>query len=548
MSRWSGAIAGALVLAWTCNAAAEPEPWSDDDGLGKPVRHEFGEYGFSAGSEYRANWLYVRPLSLNSIEQRNASWVEQRLRLDAAVDYDQKVKLVISADALDGVLWGDNGTFGGNPSSNSGTRAAAGIPNEARVGVGYLGYGDPVDPQNYGLVLQPAQPIVFRRAYGELSTSVGLLRIGRQPTTEGTSILVADGDRRANRFGYSGRGDSADRILFATKPLEGLKPKEQRDRSRDRGLFLIGFYDFPSQGRPQYFGDDNRGAGVALRWLDPDTGSHVRTELMANFAHRWEHQYDTVVNVFGAKAIHRNGRFTGGIEGVTVQGATREVSEALAKINADPIVRQDVGQWGARAVARWDEPTWTAYLELDFASGDRNPNPGTALTQLYFAEDANVGLLMFERVLWFASARSAVQGVAKLKEIGAPTFPNDRVDSEGSFTNAVAIFPQFDFKPTEDWLFRGGVLAAWAPTGLVDTSYTLQHRDGLQIEDDLVNYNGGRPGKFYGVELDGRIRYKWHVFLFDLESAVLFPGDAFYDQNRQAARSFLVQGRGTFVF
>ena len=37
-------------------------------------------------------------------------------------------------------------------------------------------------------------------------------------------------------------------------------------------------------------------------------------------------------------------------------------------------------------------------------------------------------------------------------------------------------------------------------------------------------------------------------FLFDLEGAVLFPGDAFYDENEQAVRSVLIQGRTTFVF
>jgi hypothetical protein len=238
-----------------------------------------------------------------------------------------------------------------------------------------------------------------------------------------------------------------------------------------------------------------------------------------------------------------------GAEGVAILGRTREVSEALSLINADPVVRQKVSQYAARGVVRWDEPSWTAYLELDFASGDRDPNPGTDLTQVYFAEDANVGLLMFERILAFESARSAASGVVLLQRIGATTFPAERVDSEGSFTNAIAIFPQADFRPIDSLLLRGGVLAAWAPSGLVDPIESLKVRDGTEIEDDLVNFNGGRPGNFYGVELDGRIQWQYlDHFLFDLEGAILFPGDAFHDENGQAARSVLVQGRTTFVF
>ena len=37
-------------------------------------------------------------------------------------------------------------------------------------------------------------------------------------------------------------------------------------------------------------------------------------------------------------------------------------------------------------------------------------------------------------------------------------------------------------------------------------------------------------------------------FLVDLEGALLFPGEALQDQDGNAVRSGLVQGRGTFVF
>ena len=541
-------LAVACVLSFASTALADDEPWTDDDGLGAPTRHEFGETGVTAGAEYRANWLYVNPVDLSGVKHRRASWVEHRLRLDMTLDYEEKVKLVMSADALDGTLWGDNGTFGASPSPNSGTRAAATNPNNAKVGVGYVG-GDELDPDSYGYVLLPSEPFKLRRLYGEVATGIGVVRIGRQPAVEGTGVLVSDGDGRGNRFGYANAGDSVDRILFATKPLEGLKPEAERDRSRDRGLLVAVFYDRVSSEQIRLFGDDLQSAGGVIKYMAPNPGRRTNMVVQGVTAHRWESNFDTNISIAQLRVLTKVDKFSFGAEGVTIQGRTLEVSDALSLINNDPIVRQRVNQWGARAVARWDEPAWTAYLEFDYASGDRDPNPGTPLTQLYFAEDANVGLLMFERVLHFESARSSASGVELLRRVGAKTFPSERVDSEGSFTSALALFPQFDLRPIDNLLLRGGVLAAWAPSSLVDPIESLKRRDGREIEDDLVNFHGGRPGDFYGVELDGRVQWKFmDHFLFDLEGAILFPGDALEDENQQAARSVLIQGRTTFVF
>jgi hypothetical protein len=537
-----------VVSLLATSARAEIEPWSDDDGLGTPTRHELGGYGYELGAEYRANWLYINPIDLNGVKYRRASWIEHRLRLDAKVDYDEKVRLVLSMDGLDGTLWGDNGTFGKSPSPNSGMRAAATNPNNAKPAVGYKS-GDELDPDSYGFVLAPSEPLKLRRLYGEIVTPVGMFRIGRQPTTEGTAVIVADGDGRPNRFGYSNAGDSTDRIMFVTKPLEALVPEAERDTSADHGQFLFLFYDRVASAQLHLFGDDLHGVGVGVRHRGKEPTERTSSELQGIYTHRWERLMDTAIHIFTLRAQGHLNRLSAGVEGVGVFGKTREVSEALSLINSDPVVRQKIEQFGARAVVRWDEPMWTAYLEGDFATGDHNPNPGTTLSQLYFAEDANVGLLMFKRILQFETARSAAAGVVLLDRIGASTFPAERIDSEGSFTNAVAVFPQFDFRPHSQLLLRGGVLMAWAPAGTVDPIQSLTRRDGAEIEDDLVNFNGGKPGHFYGTEIDGRFQWKYlDHFLFDLEGAVLFPGDAFYDENRQATRSVLIQGRTTFVF
>ncbi len=120
--------------------------------------------------------------------------------------------------------------------------------------------------------------------------------------------------------------------------------------------------------------------------------------------------------------------------------------------------------------------------------------------------------------------------------------------TQGAFTNAVAAFPQVDVHPVKGLLLRGGVLVAAAPARVIDPIATLERRaTGISLPYALVNFAGGTPGNFYGVELDGRVQYRFmEHFLLDLEGAILFPGDALRDQDGYAVRSGLFQARTTF--
>ncbi|MEM9696334.1 MAG: alginate export family protein [Myxococcota bacterium] len=136
-----------------------------------------------------------------------------------------------------------------------------------------------------------------------------------------------------------------------------------------------------------------------------------------------------------------------------------------------------------------------------------------------------------------------------IRRLGAETFPAERIDTRGAFTNAFAIFPQVDYRPHNDVLFRGGVLVAWTAAALNDPVQSLQARDGVTIDDDLINFVGGEPGTFYGTELDGRFQWRFmEHFALDLEAAFLIPGDALQDQNGAAVNSYLTQARTSFFF
>lgn len=527
------------------------EQWSEDD-FNARRRIAFGEFGVSLNAEYRANMLYIRPVSLNTYTQRNAHWIEHRMRLDLTADWNDKVKIIMSADLFDGVMWGDNGDFGGTPSSNYGISASARNPNVTRPCVALANDGDPLDATSYGYTLCEADTVRLRKLYTEISTPVGTFRIGRQPIIAGAGVQANDGEGRTNRFGFARTGNMVDRILFATKPLEAFKPKEKRNLNPSEGLILALGYDRIVTDSPQLFADDVSQWFSALVFSAPEHPLGKNLLATAFHVHRWNPANATSINVVGLRA---NSSFKGGLSaGFDVAynfGSTREVSEAYKFITNDPVVDQAIEQLGARAVLRYDNKWITGYLEFDYASGDPDPNVNTPLSQFVFAEDTNVGLLLFEHVMAFQTARAAAAGVETLRRLGATTYPAEVINTRGAFTNAVAIFPQVDVRPLPGLLLRGGVLFAWADAPVIDQVTSLQARDGLTIEDDLVNFVGapsiGR--KYYGTELDARIAYRlFNHVNFELEGAILLPGDALQNRQGEAVRSVMVQGRTTAFF
>lgn len=539
----------AVGLSLVSGSALALEPWVDPDPDGPPKRYELGAIGVAADAEYRAQYSYVAPQSLTTEDQALYSVMEHRLRAGATIDYQEKVKLTTSLDLVDGVLWGDNGAYGGEPSSDSGLKVTARNPNNAKVCMRPIAGRDPLDPAAYGWGLCDADIVKVRRLYAQINTPIGALRIGRQPVSFSMGTQNTDGDGRRNRFGVAYAGDSVDRILFATKPLEALKPKELRDTDENRGLIVAAMYDRLSVGSPVVLKDDVNQTAVAARYLEAEAGPLRDVELTLFYAHRWNADYDTRVHTFGGRAATRLSKLHAGLDMVGNFGTTKEVAAAYSLITNDPVLPQEILQLGTRAVVRWDEPRFTGYLEFDYASGDPDPQSGTPLSQFRFAEDTNVGLLMFEHAMRFQSARASAAAVEVTRRLGADTFPAERIDTRGAFTDALAIFPQFDVRPLDTVLLRGGVLVAWAPAPVIDPVQSLTRRDGQQIADDLVNFVGGKPGRFYGVELDARAQWRFlDHFAFDVETAVLFPGDAFQDANGRASRSFLAQGRTTAFF
>ena len=365
-------LAAGLLLA--ARGADATEPWSDPDPAGAPSRLSLGgSAGFRGGLEYRANALLVRPLDLSSTRDRNISLIEHRLRLDGQIDWEDKIRVATSVDVLDGVLWGDNGSLGSDPEPTTGANVSTSNPNISTACI-RVRPGEPTTlASSYHYGLCGADPVFVRRLYGDVVTPIGLFRIGRQAFTEGASIAVNDGDGRKNRFGFARRGNSVDRVLFATKPLKGFKPAAERDKSETKGFFLILAYDRLVTDDPMKFSDDLHNYITAVRLLAPRHPLGTDAELRFFHAYRWSKDNGTAINAFGGRAMSTFGEVTAGLEATLVAGSTREVSEAFRLITNDPAVSQAITQVGARGVVRWDKKLWSAYLEADYASGDSDP-------------------------------------------------------------------------------------------------------------------------------------------------------------------------------
>ncbi len=538
----------ALAMTFATSVNAQQEAWSDPDPKAPAPRYALGHLGFRAGAEYRANALYVDPIALNSESGRRIGWIEHRLRLDLGIDYRDKVRIQMSADVLDGALWGDNGTLFTGPRPNFGSNVNARSPNVAVPCVGLRG-SNPLEADSYGYGLCSQEQVRFRKLYGDVTTPIGLLRIGRQAANTGQGIQASDGDGRPNRFGFSRQGNLVDRVLFATKPLEAFKAKEDRDTSEDRGMILALAYDRWVTDDVHLFGDDVQQFDVALRYMAPRLGPMRDFFVGGYFVHRWDNVNSTSVNSFGGRLLSKIGNFNISLESAANVGSTKEISDAYKLITNDPVTKQDIFQTGARAVVRYDKPRFSAYMEFDYASGDGDPSNDTPLTQFTFAEDSNIGLLLFEHVISYQTARVAAAGNELIRRLGATSFPPDSIWTRGSFTNSVAIFPQIDIRPVKGLLIRGGALFAWSAAPVVNPIASLLAKDGLTIKDDLVNFNGGKAGNYWGTELDARISYRYlDHFLFDLEGAILLPGEALRNADGYAARSVLLQGRTTFYF
>src|SRR5688500_13670699 len=317
------------------------------------------------------------------------------------------------------------------------------------------------------------EPPACSHAYAGSCLQLSILHTRRQPLSYGANLSSHEGTR-INRWGVSRFSDSVDRVMFATK-LDELYltlrdgPAHQKNMSQEVGVFFAVFHDWLNQRSIFSVGDDTRQVGGALQLRRPAArvaGAAIEDLfLSAILIHLSDDRFGSTVWALPLKAEGRIGPLALSTQLMPIVGRSREVSEGFAALSKTESRSQKIRAVGAQAIADYDLGPTTLTLEVDYASGDDDPRPTNALTQFSFARDLNVGLLLFEQILAFESARSAAVGIENLAGLGASSFPLTEVASDGRFTNAIALFPQVAVRLIDcrDHLlrWRSGVLFAW---------------------------------------------------------------------------------------
>ena len=513
------------------------------------------------GAEYRVQTIYIDPLDISGTEVTGAFWTEQRLNFDVGFKYPGIGGVYARLHVLDGVLFGDNGEIGTDPEPENGLAIAAKWPNNAGWEVGLRPGADPLDKDSYIPRLRGLDPIRVVNLFGEVLLPIGVIRVGRQPLAEGAAIAAHPGTR-TNRWGVSRYPEVADRVLFGTKLDEIANvirngADHKPNPSLEDGVIFAQTFDWNAQDSIFQVADDTWQVNTLLSWRVKNAnwgGADWRDfQLTFTFVHKNSAKFDTSIYALPIRFETRIDKAYLNLQLSMVFGETREVSEGLAVLSNKEAKIQDVEQFGLHFFYSHEVGPVELAFELDYARGDNDPRATGAITSFGFARDFNVGLLMFEHIFAFQTARSAAVGLENLRQLEAESFPLTEVATQGRFTNALAIFPQVKFRllqnPQHDVHLRLGVLMAWSPDGVVDPVETALREDGAEIADDAVNFHGGRVGHYYGTEIDLQVEWTFkRFFTWTVEAAALMPGDALHDRNGDAVPSFMVENRFVFSF
>jgi hypothetical protein len=392
---------------------------------------------------------------------------------------------------------------------------------------------DPMDELQWSM---PGVGASFRYLYLQYRTPIGLFRVGQQGSHWGMGLLANDGDH-ATVFGDQRRGSLMERILFVTKPLGNDEPLR---------VALAGDLVFEDRHADLAAGDRATQILGAAIWEQSEARigiyggyRHQRTDAEAlegrsPFAEWLEVGVISLNAAFATDAPTPDVTLFGQLEGAFVGGATNIVrtvdqiragdSEAIVSYGGALVL-------GAMHERHRGDETWgglVAAVELGYASGDADPGDGVS-RRFTFDQNHNVGLVLFDHVLAWKTARAAtIAGDPNTVHRPAPGL--QLLPSEGGVFGAAYLNPTVIVRP-EPWLdLKGGVVIAQTTADLVDPYH-------FGAAGDYANFDGGDERRHdLGVELDLGIDTRLHassgvVLLLGVEGGLLLPGGAFDDES-----------------
>ena len=544
-----------------------------------PLKFQFHGY-------YRAryNWIGNAPMPKGSIPSeslypsKNVSYGEMRLRLDPEVTYGPNPDLPIARlrftiDGLDNVTFGDN----------------------ARVFSVPLFAVDQSKTDRYGFDL--TESLKLERAWIEFLVPVGQVRVGRMESHWGSGLLTHAGNGLAE-WGDFYRGETFDRILFATRPITLARGISKGD-TRQTPLIYAFVYDRLTQDpvvdstvasttdgsggaatnpnfKPFYtsFPErstfplaylsnlDRRVSEIVnvLAWFDEDFGRAATDELFigAYAVYRWQRSTDSRITIpdvaWRLKSSLKKKRhlaITTEGEFYTILGHSGALGFTGPQLNPDgtPIVpscppapcKQGKGRI-FNLMARlgvMDEGKWAFSTEGGWASGDDNvlsgAAPGTDLEDPPILRTRGFNENVKVGLLMYQIALKALTFQA-LDPLGAA-----ELGANGSVWNSKYLMPSFRFTVVPGLEVHTQFLVAWA-----DKLDPLVYGVG-----NLNDKCGFSSGCFMGWEADLAIRARMgakDIIWIDLESGMMQPKQAFTNAGFNDAWLWTVQLRAAMIF
>jgi len=471
-------------------------------------------------------------------EHEGGSYATHQLRLQPVFNFQDRAKFTFMADAIDGVVWGDN-------MSASRTSLFAG------------------DPTNTNVDGQEISDFRIRRAWTEFNVPVGILRVGRQPSQWGMGLLANDGTEIDDNFGENHYGSTYDRVIFLTQPLAltnaffGFGDAKQPlfvafgvDRLVEDPL--VEYYGFECEGDgtdsdPRCEGASEHGytedrdpsqrdsdwwaqneddvyefiyvllyKGNGLNWggdvADLNAGVYV--------VNRIQEETQSEVFIYDAYAKLAWKKLLFEAEALTIQGDTQAI--ALPSADPDNPLAKKAKIAGAVARIGYQTLEFKAIFEAGLASGDDNPGD-EVFTGRALHPDHNVGLLLYEEILARVS-----QNVWEGKLNG--------LRSKGGVYNSKYIYPHVSLEFLPGWRIVAAYLLAFPDSP-----------DGAVIRTDDQS-----DATTLGWEVDAALKIRWAQHMdFSLEGAYAQVTDRIPYENHGLTKdgaAWTIQTRLAYLF
>ena len=538
-----------------------------------PLKFQFHGY-----YRTRYSWIGNAPMPVGSIPSasrfpsKNVSYGEMRLRLDPEVTYGPNPDLPIARlrftiDGLDNVVYGDN----------------------ARVFSVPLFAVDQSKTDRNGFDL--SESLKLERAWIEFLVPVGQVRVGRMESHWGMGALTHAGNGLAE-WGEFYRGETFDRILFATRPITLARGISKGD-TRSTPLLYAFVYDRLSQDPVvssviSSAADGSTGAATNPNFKPFYTTFPERSTFPLAYLSNLDRRVNEIVNVLawfdedfgrgatdeffiGAYAVYRFQRSTD--SRITIPDVSWRLKSSLKNKRNLAITTEGeyyaiLGHSGAlgftgpqagvspscppepcasgkakihNLIARiglLDEGNWAAQLEGGWASGDDNilsgAFPGTpseqpaTLKTRGFNENVKVGLLMYQVALKALTFQS-------LTPLGAV-----ELGANGSVWNSKYLMPSFRFTIVPGLEVHTQFLVGWASA-----------LDPIVYRGNGTDKCGFVSECFMGWEADLAIRAKVgakDIIWVDLETGMMQPKQAFTNAGFNDAWLWTAQLRAAMIF